>query len=120
MQLRQAAQLARPPGRPIGGPIWGGETGTLIATVHDTVREFHRHGVRKLIVVNGHYENQWFLTEGIDQGCFRPDVDVDLVYRFIRDTTWVSVRWYQPGGPHPADQISAAFFDIFFDGMKAH
>ena len=36
------------------------------------------------------------LKQGIAEGCFRPDLDVDLVYRFIRDTTWVSVRWYQP------------------------
>jgi AcrR family transcriptional regulator len=39
------------------------------------------------------------LNEGVKQGYFRPDIDVDVVYRFIRDTTWVSVRWYQPGGP---------------------
>ena len=38
------------------------------------------------------------LHQGIDEGYFQPDLDVDLVYRFIRDTTWVSVRWYQPGG----------------------
>jgi len=39
---------------------------TLIGLVRDTVREFARHGVEKLVVVNGHYENQWFITEGID------------------------------------------------------
>ena len=39
---------------------------TLIGAVRDTVREFARHGVSKLVVVNGHYENQWFLIEGID------------------------------------------------------
>ena len=32
-----------------------------------------------------------------------PIIDVDLVYRFIRDTTWVSVRWYEPGGPLTAE-----------------
>jgi len=31
------------------------------------VREFARHGVDKLVVVNGHYENQWFLIEGSHQ-----------------------------------------------------
>jgi creatinine amidohydrolase len=36
------------------------DAATLVATVRDAVREFHRHGLRKLIVVNGHYENQWF------------------------------------------------------------
>jgi creatinine amidohydrolase len=39
---------------------------TLVGTVRDTIREFARHGLRKLVVVNGHYENQWFLIEGID------------------------------------------------------
>ncbi|HEV8645314.1 MAG TPA: creatininase [Burkholderiales bacterium] len=39
---------------------------TLVHTVRDTVREFARHGVEKLVIVNGHYENQWFLIEGID------------------------------------------------------
>jgi creatinine amidohydrolase len=42
------------------------DSATLAGTVRDTIREFARHGVRKLVVVNGHYENQWFLIEGID------------------------------------------------------
>ena len=28
----------------------------------------------------------------------RADLDVELAYRFIRDTVWVAVRWYRPGG----------------------
>jgi creatinine amidohydrolase len=44
------------------------DAATLIGSVRDAVREFARHGVTKLIVVNGHYENQWFLIEGIDLG----------------------------------------------------
>lgn len=39
---------------------------TVIATVRDLIREQVRHGVRKLCFVVGHYENQWFVTEGID------------------------------------------------------
>ena len=42
------------------------DAATLIGQVRDTVREFARHGVRQLVLCNGHYENQWFLTEGID------------------------------------------------------
>ncbi len=38
---------------------------TLIALVRDAVREFARHGVTRLVLVDGHYENQWFVTEGI-------------------------------------------------------
>ncbi len=57
------------------------------------------------------------LTEGIAQGYFRPDVDVDLVYRFIRDTTWVSVRWYQPGGPLTAEQVGQQYLAIVLGGI---
>jgi creatinine amidohydrolase len=53
-----------------GGQHFPGTTSldaqTLAHTVRDTVREFARHGVQKLVILNGHYENQWFLIEGID------------------------------------------------------
>jgi len=57
------------------------------------------------------------LNQGIEQGCFRPDLDVDLVYRFIRDTTWVSVRWYQPGGPLTAHEVGAQYLAIVLGGI---
>jgi creatinine amidohydrolase len=44
------------------------DAATLIGQVRDAVREFARHGVTRLVVLNGHYENQWFLIEGIDLG----------------------------------------------------
>jgi AcrR family transcriptional regulator len=60
------------------------------------------------------------LTEGIAQGYFRPDIDVDLVYRLIRDTTWVSVRWYQPGGPLTAEQVGRQYLSIVLGGITVH
>ncbi|MGB2918743.1 MAG: TetR family transcriptional regulator KstR2 [Mycobacterium sp.] len=57
------------------------------------------------------------LNQGIEEGYFRPDVDVDLVYRFIRDTTWVSVRWYQPGGPLTAQQVGEQYLAIVLGGI---
>ena len=59
------------------------------------------------------------LNEGIEQGCFRPDIDVDVVYRFIRDTTWVSVRWYQPGGPLTAEEVGRQYLSIVLGGIAA-
>jgi TetR/AcrR family transcriptional regulator, cholesterol catabolism regulator len=59
------------------------------------------------------------LNEGIEQGYFQPDIDVDLVYRFIRDTTWVSVRWYQPGGPLTAEQVGRQYLAIVLGGISA-
>ena len=39
---------------------------SLSQITRDLIREFARQGVKSLVVVDGHYENQWFLTEGID------------------------------------------------------
>ncbi|CAJ1504547.1 TetR family transcriptional regulator KstR2 [[Mycobacterium] kokjensenii] len=59
------------------------------------------------------------LAQGVAAGCFRPDLDVDLVYRFIRDTTWVSVRWYKPGGPLTAEQVGNQYLAIVLGGIAA-
>ncbi len=57
------------------------------------------------------------LEQGMADGSFRPDLDVDLVYRFIRDTTWVSVRWYQPGGPLTAEQVGRQYLAVVLGGI---
>jgi creatinine amidohydrolase len=53
-----------------GGPYFPGtlnlDGATLSASVRDIVRELYRHGIRKICFIVGHYENQWFVTEGID------------------------------------------------------
>ncbi|MEM5313861.1 creatininase [Paraburkholderia sp. JHI869] len=38
----------------------------LSQMTRDVISEFARHGVRRLALIDGHYENQWFLTEGIE------------------------------------------------------
>jgi creatinine amidohydrolase len=37
----------------------------LSMMVRDVVKEFARHGAKKIAVIDGHYENEWFLTEGL-------------------------------------------------------
>jgi creatinine amidohydrolase len=39
---------------------------TVIFTVRDLVREFARHGVRRIAVMDAHYENTMFIIEGLD------------------------------------------------------
>lgn len=39
---------------------------TLTDIAHTLIREFVRHGFRRFVFVNGHYENNYFLIEGID------------------------------------------------------
>jgi TetR/AcrR family transcriptional regulator, cholesterol catabolism regulator len=57
------------------------------------------------------------LNQGVKEGYFRPDLEVDLIYRFIRDTTWVSVRWYRPGGPLTAEQVGQQYLAIVLGGI---
>ncbi|WP_064971640.1 creatininase, partial [Thiomonas arsenitoxydans] len=53
-----------------GGQHFPGTTSldatSLIQMTRDVIRELARHGIKRLVVVVGHYENQWFVTEGID------------------------------------------------------
>ena len=39
---------------------------TLSLALKDVLKEFGRHGVRRIAVINGHYENMPFATEGIE------------------------------------------------------
>ncbi len=60
------------------------------------------------------------VSEQIERGEMRRDIPVKVAANAIFGMLNWTHRWYQPGGSVPADQISAAFADIFFDGMKAH
>ena len=58
------------------------------------------------------------LTEGVSSGALRPVLDITLTYRFIRDTVWVAVRWYRPGGPHSTSQVADQYLTILLDGIS--
>ncbi|MFT4085626.1 MAG: TetR/AcrR family transcriptional regulator [Gordonia sp. (in: high G+C Gram-positive bacteria)] len=68
---------------------------------------------------NREFRELWesVLTCGVADGEFRADLDVDLVYRFLRDTVWVAVRWYRPGGPKTVDDIAAQYLSVVLDGL---
>jgi TetR/AcrR family transcriptional regulator, cholesterol catabolism regulator len=57
------------------------------------------------------------LREGVRSGALRKDLDVELVYRFIRDTVWVAVRWYRPGGELSHETIADQYLTILLDGI---
>ena len=59
------------------------------------------------------------LEEGVHSGAFRPDLDTEVVYRFIRDTVWVAVRWYRPGGSLSAHDVADQYLSILLDGIAA-
>lgn len=68
---------------------------------------------------NTQFRDLWHsvLTRGVADGEFRADLDVELVYRFLRDTVWVAVRWYRPGGSMSVDQIAEQYLSVVLDGI---
>ncbi|SKX88010.1 transcriptional regulator [Mycobacteroides abscessus subsp. abscessus] len=57
------------------------------------------------------------LARGVADGEFRADLDIELAYRFLRDTVWVAVRWYRPGGSLSVDDIAKQYLSIVLDGI---
>jgi creatinine amidohydrolase len=55
-----------------GGQAFPGTTSldanTFALVVRDIIRDLGHHGVRRLVVVNGHFENSWPAVEGVDLG----------------------------------------------------
>lgn len=84
-----------------GGPLFPGTTSldgeTLIHLVLDILRDTYRHGGRKFLLLNGHYENVAFATEA-----------VELFLREVKDIQVVIVNWW--------DQIPEALIPEIFAG----
>jgi TetR/AcrR family transcriptional regulator, cholesterol catabolism regulator len=59
------------------------------------------------------------LKGGIDEGVLRDDLDLELTYRFIRDTVWVAVSWYRPGGRRTHGEIAQQYLSILLEGIHA-
>ena len=57
------------------------------------------------------------LQNGIDTGALRDDLDLELTYRFIRDTVWVAVSWYRPGGRRTHTEIARQYLSILLEGI---
>lgn len=58
------------------------------------------------------------LRGGIAAGALRDDLDVELTYRFIRDTVWVAVSWYRPGGRRTHVEIARQYLSILLEGIR--
>lgn len=70
---------------------------------------------------NVEFRQLWLgmLERGIADGTFRSDLNTRMVYRFMRDTVWVAVRWYRPGGTFTADEVAQQYLHIVLDGIVA-
>ena len=81
--------------------------------------QFERFGY--LADRNVEFRKMWvgLLEEGVRAGEFRTGLDVEVVYRFIRDTVWVAVRWYRPSGTLSAQAVADQYLAILLDGIAA-
>jgi AcrR family transcriptional regulator len=59
------------------------------------------------------------LRAGVDAGALRGDLDLELTYRFIRDTVWVAVSWYRPGGRRTHTEIAQQYLKILLEGIDS-
>jgi TetR/AcrR family transcriptional regulator, cholesterol catabolism regulator len=57
------------------------------------------------------------LERGKQTGVFRPDLDVKLTYRLLRDILWLPMNWRQAGG-FSTDQVVDALLRLLFDGIR--
>jgi AcrR family transcriptional regulator len=60
------------------------------------------------------------IAKGQETGLFRGDIDPHLTYRMIRDTIWMAVRWFQPGGRLDAQGLADHYIKVLFDGIATH
>jgi TetR/AcrR family transcriptional regulator, cholesterol catabolism regulator len=68
---------------------------------------------------NREFHELWtsILSDGVKAGVFRAELDVEVAYRFIRDTVWVAVRWYDPAGSLTAEDVADQYLGILLDGI---
>ncbi|MFC4059310.1 TetR/AcrR family transcriptional regulator [Planomonospora corallina] len=72
-----------------------------------------------LVKAEDEVESMWVeqIKRGQAAGQFRPDVDPKLTYRMIRDTIWVTVRWFRPGGRLDTAALAEHYVAVLFDGL---
>jgi AcrR family transcriptional regulator len=64
-------------------------------------------------------ERTWIaqLERGKQTGVFRPDLDVRLTYRLLRDMLWLPMNWQHGSGFSPGEVVDA-FLRLLFDGIS--
>jgi TetR/AcrR family transcriptional regulator, cholesterol catabolism regulator len=71
--------------------------------------------------IAGEVQKAWLdvISAGVAKGDFRADVDPRVFYRLLRDSVWLSVRWYQARPGYPVTQFADDAADIFLQGFSA-
>ncbi|GAA3133763.1 TetR/AcrR family transcriptional regulator [Streptosporangium carneum] len=72
-----------------------------------------------LVRVEDEVEGMWVeqIKRGQAVGQVRADVDPKLTYRMIRDSIWVTVRWFRTGGRLNTANLAEHYITTLFDGL---
>ena len=90
---------------------------TVMQNDWNYLRQFERFNY--LVKAEDEVEQIWVaqIKAGQAAGQFRADVDPKLTYRMIRDTIWVAVRWFRPGGRLNTSGLAEHYITVLFDGL---
>ncbi|GGO77008.1 TetR/AcrR family transcriptional regulator [Nonomuraea cavernae] len=90
---------------------------TVMQNDWNYLRQFERFNY--LVKAEDEVEQMWVaqIKAGQAAGQFRADVDAKLTYRLIRDTIWVAVRWFRPGGRLNTTGLAEHYITVLFDGL---
>jgi creatinine amidohydrolase len=80
------------------------DAATLTALIKDLLKEFARHGVRRIAIFDGHYENAMFAIEAIDLAMR------ELLWEGVRDLRVLRVSYWEHIQP---ETVAAVFPDGF-------
>ncbi|MEV7013456.1 TetR/AcrR family transcriptional regulator [Streptosporangium sp. NPDC051022] len=72
-----------------------------------------------LVKVEDEVEGMWIeqIKRGQAVGQLRADVDAKLTYRMIRDSIWVTVRWFKADGRLNTANLAEHYVTTLFDGL---
>ncbi|MFD6883750.1 MULTISPECIES: TetR/AcrR family transcriptional regulator [unclassified Rhodococcus (in: high G+C Gram-positive bacteria)] len=93
---------------------------SAVAIYQDEAKHLEGERFAYIAERNTEFRELWIgvLERGVADGTFRPHLDVELVFRFVRDTVWVAVRWYRPGGALTVEQVAQQYLSIVLDGLS--
>lgn len=57
------------------------------------------------------------IETGVAGGAFRRDMPVSVVYRLVRDSLWLSVRWFRSTAEYSTDQFADNLVSMYLDGI---
>lgn len=67
----------------------------------------------------GKIQRAWItvLERGIESGDFRKDIPVRVLHGMIRDSLWLSVRWFKPTPSYSMKNFADDFVSVYLEGI---